>query len=118
MVKDSGIADQDVEMTELFECPFRHGINLGKTTDVRTDPQSATPKGFNFFDHRRDLFLIPPVDHHVCPFTSEQQGCRSANARAGPGDQRSSVIETHGTLHLLIDSCVYWFIFFNDSLSQ
>src|SRR6266850_4264259 len=100
MMKNPGITDQDIEVTELFERSFGHGVDLGKTTDVRADPQSATPEGFNFLDHRRDLFFISPVDYHVCPFTSEQQGCRPANAGTGPGDQRGSAIETH-TLSLL-----------------
>jgi hypothetical protein len=38
MMKNPGITDQDIEVTELFERPFGHGVDLSKTTDVRTDP--------------------------------------------------------------------------------
>src|SRR5216684_7872417 len=96
MVKNPGITDQDVEVAKLFERRFGHRLDLGKTTDIRTDPQSATSECFHFFDHGRNLFLIPPIDHHIGPFTSEQQGGRSADTRTRPSDQRGSAIETHG----------------------
>src|SRR6267142_1797084 len=93
MMKNPGITDQDIEVTELFERSFGHGVDLGKTTDVRADPQSATPEGFNFLDHRRDLFFISPVVYHVCPFTGERRGWRPANAGIEPGENPGSAIE-------------------------
>jgi hypothetical protein len=80
MVKNPGITDQNVEVAELFQRFFGHSVHFGKTPDIGANPQSATPEGFYFFDHRSDFLFVAPVDNYVCSFAGKQQSGCPANA--------------------------------------
>ena len=93
---DPGIADQDVDATELVDRGLHRGINLVFAGHVDGYADCLRPVLAQFHGRRIGGVLVQVGDDDVSAFARKHDGDFAADAARGAGDECDFVFQLHG----------------------
>ena len=93
----AGIVEGDVQLAVGVHGKLDHGNDVGFAGHVDHDGGSDTALGGDLGYHLVQLTLAAGSGTDLCSSLSQDNGSRTADARAGAGDQRDFALELAGS---------------------
>src|SRR5258708_17419557 len=97
---NSGIVDEDVQVSECIDCKLDEILSLVKLGDVCLKERCSTAKADNFFGYGLGCFRgMIVIEDHVCTASGKLKSDCLSDAAAGSGDQRNPIFKREHIRH-------------------